>query len=79
MRSRDADLQALVDAAQCSRVLEARDQTSRALHVILERSNELVPGHPWPQGLRIQIGGDQGPGVVRSAGLFKGRAGSAFL
>ena len=55
------------------RMLEASDQTSRALHVILERDGELVPGHSRLQGLGRPISvmehatGHTGPLITTSA------------
>ena len=43
---------------------EPPDQTRRALAVASQRGEQLVARHARLQGLRVEVGGDQGEGVV---------------
>ena len=54
------------------RVLEASNQPGRSLHMVLERGGQLFPGQAGLQRFRVEVGGDQRPGVVMPVGIRRG-------
>src|ERR1700676_1743829 len=54
------------------RVLEASNQPGRSLHMVLERDGQLFPGQTRLQRFRVEVGGDQRPGVMMPVGIRRG-------
>src|SRR5271165_2678661 len=54
------------------RMLEASNQPGRSLHMVLERGGQLFPGQAWLQRFRVEVGGDQRPGVMMPVGVWRG-------
>src|SRR5690348_12812799 len=64
-------------AGRALRVLEPPDQSGRALDMTLEGVSEFLARHPLLQRLRVEVGGDQGQGVMVPVGVGR-RAGAGI-
>ena len=74
-----AQLSPTGEVNQPSRMRERADQAGRALGVAVERLDHLITRHAFLQRLRVEIGRDQGEGVMMRRAGRRARAGVGRL